>query len=58
MISVEFIKVAGAFKKMYPDDFHMLPYLNATMIFYVIQNLFTMKMPTHKSAEYPCTMMN
>ena len=25
--SVEFIKVAGAFKKMYPDDFHMLPYL-------------------------------
>ena len=25
--SVEFIKVASAFKKMYPDDFHMLPYL-------------------------------
>ena len=25
--SVEFIKVADAFKKMYPDDFHMLPYL-------------------------------
>ena len=25
--SVEFIKVAGAFKKMYPNDIHMLPYL-------------------------------
>lgn len=25
--SVEFIKVAEAFKKMYPDDIHMLPYL-------------------------------
>ena len=25
--SVEFIKVVGAFKKMYPDDIHMLPYL-------------------------------
>ena len=25
--SVEFIKVAGAFKKMYPDDIHMLPFL-------------------------------
>lgn len=25
--SVEFIKVASAFKKMYPNDIHMLPYL-------------------------------
>ena len=25
--SVEFMKVAEAFKKMYPNDFHMLPYL-------------------------------
>lgn len=25
--SIEFIKVAGAFKKMYPDDINMLPYL-------------------------------
>ena len=25
--SVEFMKVAEAFKKMYPDDAHMLPYL-------------------------------
>ena len=24
--SVEFIKVAEVFKKMYPDDIHMLPF--------------------------------